>query len=115
MSIIRSYHRFKNSEKINEDSSTPVTLYRVVAVGDNEPLVVDTKKPGKYYFRSEEEINLDALKKRSNEYHIIEVTTIESNIDEGLSEAESEKNGCECVVLKDDSAVELIGITPLSE
>jgi len=115
MAIIRSYDRFKKGSKINESSNDPVTLYRVVAVGDGEPLVVDTKSPGKYYFRHQEEINLDALKKRSNEYHVIEVNTTESNIDEELSEIESEKNGCECVVLKSETAVAVMGITPLND
>ena len=106
MAIIRSYDRFKKGSKINESSNAPVTLYRVVGVGDGEPLVVDTKNPGKHYFRSEDVIDLNILKKQVDEYHVIKVKTTESNIDEELSDDE-------CVVLKNDALVEVDGITPL--
>jgi len=104
----------KFSQFINESTSTneSVDLYRLVAVGQGEDLVVDTKTPGKYYFKNESDINTDVLKKKGEEYHVIKVKTDSSNIDEEMSKVESEKHGCECVVLKDESKVEYEGTEP---
>jgi hypothetical protein len=109
---VKKFSEFINeSEKINES----VELYRLVAVGPEEDLVVDTDNPGKYYFKNEHDINPDVLKKKGEEYHVIKVTTDESNIDEELSKEESAKHGCECVVLKDDSKVEYEGSEPFKK
>ena len=111
MSIIRPYHRFKNSEKNKWRFIYPVTLYRLL-LGDNEPLVVDTKSLVNITLDRKKLISI--LKRDSNEYHIIEATTIESNIDEGLSELNLKKWMWMCS-FKRWFTVELIGITPLSE
>lgn len=104
----------KFSQFIKEDvqSEKSVELFRLVAVSEGESLVIDTKKPGLYYFRNEEDIDTSVLKKEGDEYHIIKVTTDESNIDVDLSKQESEKQGHDCVVLKDDSIVNYEGSTP---
>jgi uncharacterized protein (UPF0128 family) len=105
----------KFSQFINESASESINLYRLVAVGEGEDLVVDTKTPGKYYFKNESDINTDVLKKKGEEYHVIKVKTDSSNIDEELSRIESEKHGCECVVLKDESQVEYEGTEPFQK
>lgn len=102
----------KFSNFIKENNTTTIDLYRLVAVGEGESLVVNTKTPGKYYFKNESDINTDVLKKKGEEYHVIKIKTSESNIDEEMSRLESEKHGCECVVLKDDSQVEYEGTEP---
>ena len=71
----------KESVKINEK----IELYRLVSVGNDEDLVIDVDNPGKYYFKDEGDIKPEVLKKQSGNYHIIKVTTDESNIDEELS------------------------------
>lgn len=111
MDIIKFKEFIKESIKISES----VELYRLVSIGADEDLVIDTKNPGKYYFASESDIDKDVLKKQGEEYHVIKITTDESNIDEELSKEESEKHGCNCVVLKDDSLVEFEGTTPFKE
>lgn len=103
--------RFKDSF-INESKSGDITLYRLVAVGDGEDLVVDTKNPGKFYFKNKKDIDTDVIKKQSNEYHVIKVVTDKSNIDDELSLVESDIHNCDCVVLVDDSKVEIKGIEP---
>lgn len=95
---------------IQNDSTT--TLYRIVSVKDGDPLVVDTQNPGKYYFKSESDLDKTVLDHQGDEYHLITVTTSSSNIDDEMSQQESEKNGCDCVVLKDDSKVEIESIIP---
>lgn len=111
MEVIKFNQFINESTKINES----INLYRIVAVGSGEDLVVDTKNPGKYYFKNESDIDVDVLKKKGDEYHIIKVKTDSSNIDEDLSKVESEKHGCECVVLKDDSKVEYEGTEPFEK
>ena len=108
---VKSFTKFINEGKIYES----VTLYRAVAVGEGEDLVVDTKNPGKYYFKNKSDVDPSILSKVGTEYHIVEVTTDEGNIDEELSRLESEKNGCDCVVLIDDTDVGLDSITPLKD
>ena len=98
----------KESVKINEK----IELYRLVSVGNDEDLVIDVYNPGKYYFKDEGDIKPEVLKKQSGNYHIIKVTTDESNIDEELSKIESDKHNCDCVVLKDDSKAEYEGSEP---
>jgi hypothetical protein len=108
--------KFNQFIKENYDSdveSNTVELYRVVGVPSGESLVINTKNPGLYYFRNEEDIDTDVLSKDGDEYHVIKVKTTESNIDEELSAQESEKQGHDCVVLKDDSSVTYDGSTPL--
>jgi len=102
--------RFNEStQPINEN----VVLYRLVSVPEGEPLVVDTENPGKYYFQDESDIKPEVLGEHGGDYHVIKVHTTSDNIDEEASEAESEKHNCKCVVLKDDSQVEIDMITPL--
>ena len=108
MQVVKFGEFVKESHRINES----VNLYRLVSVGENEDLVVDTEDPGKYYFKSESDINKEALSKKGKEYHVIEVETDDSNIDDSLSEQESEKQGCECVVLKDGTKAKIKSITP---
>lgn len=107
----------KFSQFINESTSTNelVDLYRLVAVGEGEDLVIDTKTPGKYYFKNDSDIKTEVLKKEGEEYHVIKVKTDSSNIDEELSKVESEKHGCECVVLRDESKVEYEGTEPFQK
>lgn len=101
--------------KMMEEVDTKLVLYRLVAVGPDEHLVVDTKNPGKYYFKNEKDVTTEVLKKKGEEYHVIKVTVSSSNIDEDLSKIESEKHGCECVVLTDDSKVEYEGTEPFEK
>jgi len=108
MSDILPFYKFKIMEEID----TKLVLYRLVAVESDEPLVVDTKNPGKYYFKNEKDVTTEVLKKKGDEYHIIKVTVSSSNIDEDLSKEESQKHGCDCVVLKDDSKIEYEGTEP---
>ena len=109
MEVIKFNQFINESNKINES----VELYRLVSIGSDEDLVIDTKNPGKYYFASESDIDKDVLKKKGDEYHVIKIRTDNSNIDDELSKEESKKHGCNCVVLKDDSKVEFQGTTPL--
>lgn len=109
---VRKFTQFINESKSVNES---VKLFRLVAVGHGEDLVVDTKNPGKYYFKKESDLDTEVLKKKGEEYHIIKVTTDSSNIDEELSKEESGKHGCECVVLKDDSKVEYEGSEPFDK
>jgi hypothetical protein len=108
MEVIKFKQFINESQKVNES----VELYRLVAVGPDEDLVINTDNPGKYYFKSEMDVKPEVLSKKGEEYHIIKITTDESNIDEELSREESEKHGCECVVLKDDAQVEYEGTNP---
>lgn len=129
MKKIKSFNNFRINEDVNEvdaldvesefdteiehdEKSGKIELYRLVAVGEGEHLVVDTENPGKYYFRNEEDANTDVLSKQGKEYHVIKVVTDGSNIDDAASKAESEKHGCECVVLKDESKAEIQNIEP---
>jgi hypothetical protein len=104
--------RFNEStQPINEN----VVLYRLVSVPQGEPLVVDTENPGKYYFQSESDIKPDVLGENGGEYHVIKVNTTSDNVDKEASERESETHKCKCVVLKDDSKVEIDMISPLKK
>jgi len=105
----------KFGQFINEEVSNPIDLYRLVAVPEGEKLVVDTENPGKYYFKNKKDADISVLSNPGKEYHIIKVTTSKSNIDEDLSAIESETQGCDCVVLKDDSEVEIENIEPFKK
>lgn len=109
MDVIK-FTQFINESKINES----VTLYRIVPVPAGESLVVDTDSPGKYYFKDKSDVKPDVLTKKGLEYFIVEVETDSSNIDDVLSEEESEEHGCKCVVLSDDSKAEVKQITKLA-
>jgi hypothetical protein len=99
-----------NESKINESTAI---LYRLVSVPQGEHLVVNTKDPGKYYFKSEGDVDPTVLDNhQGGELHIIKVETDASNIDDSASNQESDKNGCDCVVLKDSSDAEIVEITP---
>ena len=108
MEVVKFTQFLKESQSINES----IDLYRLVAVGEDEHLVVDTNNPGKYYFQSKNDIKKDVVSKDAKEYHVIKVTTSDSNIDKELSDQETEKQGCVCVVLKDDSKADIESITP---
>ena len=101
--------RFNEShQSVNEN----VTLYRLVSVPKGEPLVVDIENPGKFYFQSEAEIDPSILKNDGGELHVIKVNTTSDNIDQEVSDAESESHNCKCIVLKDDSKAEVSLIEP---
>jgi hypothetical protein len=111
MNDILTFGSFRMVESVD----TKLVLYRLVAVESDEPLVVDTKNPGKYYFKNEKDVTTEVLKKKGEEYHVIKVSVSSSNVDEDLSKEESEKHGCDCVVLKDDSKVEYEGTEPFNK
>lgn len=101
--------RFNESiQSINEN----VTLYRLVSVPKGEPLVVDTENPGKFYFKSENDIDTSVMKDKPGDIHVIKVNTTSDNIDKEKSELESELHNCKCVVLKDDSKADIAYIEP---
>lgn len=112
MKNVNSFDKFV--KRLNESNlvNESVTLYRLVSVGNNEPLVVDTKKPGKYYFQSEKDMDIDVLKKKGQEYHVLTVETDSNNIDQVASEEESSKHGCKCVVLKNETGAKLVKTEP---
>lgn len=52
------------------------------------------------------------LEKKGDDLYLITVKCDKDNIDKERSESETAKQGCECVVVKDDSKLELVSVEP---
>ena len=98
----------KFAEVINE-SQGDTTLFRLVRVPHDSPLVVDTKKPGKYYFTDQKSIDPSLLKNKNGDLHLLKVSTPSSNIDKQSS---SSKSADGVVVIEDESKAQIISIEP---
>ena len=100
--------------RFNESkSSKQITIYRVVSVNEGERLSIDTTNVGKYFFRNVSDIDTSVLKKQGDQFFIIKAITEDSNIDENISETESEKLGCKCCVIKNPELVSIEEIKPM--
>jgi hypothetical protein len=103
-------------ELIRENAGGETTLYRLVSVPHGQPLVVNTKEPGKFYFSNEKALDPSLLKNKGGDIHVIKVTTPSSNIDSEASKQESESHGKKLlnavVVLEDPSKAKIMSIEP---
>ena len=107
MRKLKKYQSFISEDVDSITSSDDMTLYRLSAHH-----VVDLKEPGDFYVKSMEDIDPSLLEKPGDSLFLITVKCDKDNIDVEKSEAETAKQGCDCVVVKDDSKLELVSVEP---
>ncbi len=91
-----------------DNQSDDVTLYRLTSHS-----VVDLASPGEYYVDSLDAVDPSLLDKPGTSLFLITAKCNSSNIDDDASEKESAKLGNDnIIVVKDDSACEVISVEP---
>jgi hypothetical protein len=104
---MKKLKKYENFISENVETQDGLLLYRL-----SSHHIIDLKEPGDFYVKSLSDVNPDLLKKSSDELYLITVKSDKENIDLDKSEAETVKQGCECVVVKDDSKLELVSVEP---
>lgn len=91
-----------------DDEGNDVTLYRLTSHS-----VVDLASPGEYYVDSLDAVDPSLLDKPGTSLFLITAKCNSSNIDDDASEKESAKLGNDnIIVVKDDSACEVVSVEP---
>ena len=107
MRKLKKYQNFISEDVDSVAGSDDMTLYRLSAHH-----VVDLKEPGDFYVKSMQDVDPSLLEKPGSTLYLITVKCDKDNIDVEKSEAETAKQGCDCVVVKDDSKLELVSVEP---